>query len=213
MADAPAPHHALVMQFVAALLQRTLGCPTVEAHQHALQGFLDDLTPWISPAELPTLVQQPFTLFDHLAFTPRGDDERTSRWPCLREGRSCSAPGCASGGWTRWCAAREERIMPESPPQDHARARLRSPRLTPRSPRAKLSANETRTRYRRLGSSSSPCPPPSWPGSICRRPCTRRWSRRSGCARTGRGHGRCSISARSCGSSSPPCSAASAQRW
>ena len=42
MADAPAPHHTLVLQFVAALLQRTLGCPTVEAHQHALQGFLDD---------------------------------------------------------------------------------------------------------------------------------------------------------------------------
>ena len=78
MADAPAPHHALVMQFVAALLQRTLGCPTVEAHQHALQGFLDDLTPWISPAELPTLLEQPFTLFDHLAFTPRGDDEDVS---------------------------------------------------------------------------------------------------------------------------------------
>jgi len=49
MAHAPAPHHALVMQFVAALLQRTLDCPTVEAHQHALQGFLDDLTPWITP--------------------------------------------------------------------------------------------------------------------------------------------------------------------
>jgi hypothetical protein len=30
MAEAPAPHHALVLQFVAALLQRTLGCPTVE---------------------------------------------------------------------------------------------------------------------------------------------------------------------------------------
>ena len=46
---APAPHHARVMPFVAALLQRTLGCPTVEAHQQALQGFLDDLTPWINP--------------------------------------------------------------------------------------------------------------------------------------------------------------------
>jgi hypothetical protein len=80
MADAPAPHHTLVMQFVAALLQRTLGCPTVEAHQHALQGFLDELMPWISSAELPTLVQQPFTLFDHLAFTPNGngDDEHVS---------------------------------------------------------------------------------------------------------------------------------------
>jgi hypothetical protein len=80
MTDAPAPHHALVMPFVAALLQRTLGCPTVEAHQHALQGFLDELTPWISPAELPTLVQQPFALLDHLAFTPNGngDDEHVS---------------------------------------------------------------------------------------------------------------------------------------
>ena len=79
MADAPAPH-ALVMQFVAALLQRTLGCATVAAHQHALQGFLDELTPWISPADLPTLVQQPCTLFDHLAFTPHdhGDDEDVS---------------------------------------------------------------------------------------------------------------------------------------
>ena len=45
MADAPTPHHALVMQFVAALLQRTLDCPSVATHQHALQGFLDDLTP------------------------------------------------------------------------------------------------------------------------------------------------------------------------
>ena len=75
MADAPAPHHALVMQCVAALLQRTLGCPTDEAYQHALQGFLDELTPWISPADLPTLLEQPFTVFDHLAFTPRGDED------------------------------------------------------------------------------------------------------------------------------------------
>jgi hypothetical protein len=80
MAEAPALHHALVMQFVAALLQRTLGCPTVAAHQHTLQVFLDDLKPWISPAELPTLVQQTFALFDHLAFTPHGDgdDENVS---------------------------------------------------------------------------------------------------------------------------------------
>jgi hypothetical protein len=63
------------MQFVAALLQRTLDCPTVEAHQQALQGFLDDLTPWITPVDLPTLLEQPFTLFDHLAFTPHGDGD------------------------------------------------------------------------------------------------------------------------------------------
>ena len=75
MADAPAPHHTLVFQFVATLLQRTLGCPTVEARQHALQGFLDTLTPWSTPVDLPTLLEQPFTLFDHLTFTPRGDDD------------------------------------------------------------------------------------------------------------------------------------------
>jgi hypothetical protein len=85
MADAQASNHALVMQFVAALLQRTLGCPTVEAHQHALQDFLDDLTPWISPADLPTLVQQPFALFDHFAFTPRGDDDEDV-WVALSPG-------------------------------------------------------------------------------------------------------------------------------
>jgi hypothetical protein len=73
MAADQAPSHVLVMQFVAALLQRTLGCPTAEAHQQALQGFLDELTPWISPTDLPTLLGQPFTLFDHLAFTPNGD--------------------------------------------------------------------------------------------------------------------------------------------
>jgi len=75
MAADQAPSHVLIMQFVAALLQRTLGCPTVEAHQQALQGVLDDLTPWITPVELPTLLAQPFTLFDHLAFTPHGDDD------------------------------------------------------------------------------------------------------------------------------------------
>ena len=75
MAEASAPHHELVIQFIAALLQRTLGCPTVEAHQQALQGFLDDLTPWINPVELPTLLEQPFTLFDHFALTPRGDGD------------------------------------------------------------------------------------------------------------------------------------------
>ena len=78
-----------------------LGCPTAEAHQHALQGFLDDLTHWISPADLPTLLEQPSTLFDHLAFTPVTTTTRMSRWRCPRAGRSCSALGCASGGSTR----------------------------------------------------------------------------------------------------------------
>ena len=75
MSEAHAPHHTLVLQFVCALLQRTLHCPTAAAHQQALHGFLDDLTPWLSPADLPTLLGQPFTFFDHLAFTPNGDGD------------------------------------------------------------------------------------------------------------------------------------------
>jgi hypothetical protein len=75
MARDPSPHHALVCQFVAAVLQRTLDCPTQEAHQQALHGFLDDLTPWISPTDLPLLLGQPFTLFDHVAFTPHDEDD------------------------------------------------------------------------------------------------------------------------------------------
>ena len=74
MAEDHAPHHALLLQFLGALLQRTLDCPTAAAHQQALQGFLDDLTPWVSPADLPTLLGQPFTLFDSLALTPNGDE-------------------------------------------------------------------------------------------------------------------------------------------
>ena len=85
MAADQAPSHALVVQFIAALLQRTQGCPTVEAHQHALQGFLDDLTPWITPVELPTLLEQPFALFDHLAFAPRSDDDEDV-WVALSPG-------------------------------------------------------------------------------------------------------------------------------
>jgi hypothetical protein len=75
MTDAHAPHHPLVLPFVGALLQRTLHCPTAAAHQQALHGFLDDLTPWLSPADLPTRLEQLCTLFDHLAFMPNGDGD------------------------------------------------------------------------------------------------------------------------------------------
>ncbi len=83
MTEAHAPHHPLALQFVGALLQRTLNYPTTAAHQQALHGFLDDLTPWLSPADLPTLLGQPFTLFDHLAFTPNGTDGDEDVWVAL----------------------------------------------------------------------------------------------------------------------------------
>ena len=40
MADAPAPHHALVMQFVAALLQRTLDGFVANFAQEVMKGQL-----------------------------------------------------------------------------------------------------------------------------------------------------------------------------
>src|SRR6266849_9810203 len=83
MAEDRAPHHLFLVQFLGALLRRTLDCPTVEAHQQALQGFLDDLAPWLSPADLPTILRQPFTLFDHLAFTPHGEDGGEDVWVAL----------------------------------------------------------------------------------------------------------------------------------
>jgi hypothetical protein len=86
MADAHASHHPLVLQFVAALLQRTLGCPTVEAHQHAVQGFLGELTPWVLPTDLPILLGPPFTLFDRLAFTLNGTDDDEDIWVALSPG-------------------------------------------------------------------------------------------------------------------------------
>jgi hypothetical protein len=58
----PLPHasdHPLLLQFVVALLQLTLHCPTAEAHQQTLLGFLDTLTPWLSLDDLPTLLAQP----------------------------------------------------------------------------------------------------------------------------------------------------------
>ena len=39
------------------------------------QAFLEELAPWVSPTDLPTLLRQPFTRFAHLALTPQGDDE------------------------------------------------------------------------------------------------------------------------------------------
>jgi len=40
-----------------------------------LPDFLDNLTPWLNPADLPMLLGQPFTLCDHLAFRPNGDGD------------------------------------------------------------------------------------------------------------------------------------------
>ena len=63
----------LLRHFFGDLLQRTMDAPTAAAHQQALQAFLDDLSPWVLPHELPTLLGPAFTLFDACEFTPTAD--------------------------------------------------------------------------------------------------------------------------------------------
>jgi hypothetical protein len=61
------------MHCVGDLLKRTMDASTAQAHQQALQGFLEDLSPWVLPHELPTLLGPAFTLFDACEFTPTAD--------------------------------------------------------------------------------------------------------------------------------------------
>ena len=63
----------LVVHFLGDLLQRTMDAPTEAAHQQALQGFLEELSPWVLAHELPTLLGPAFSLFDACEFTPTAD--------------------------------------------------------------------------------------------------------------------------------------------
>jgi hypothetical protein len=66
-----APYRAtLVVHFCGDLLQRTMAAPTTAAHQQALHGFLEELSPWVLPHELPTLLGPAFTLFDACELNP-----------------------------------------------------------------------------------------------------------------------------------------------
>ncbi len=111
MAEEDAPHHTLLLQCLGALQQRAQDCPTVAAHQQALQGFLDDLTPWINPADLPTLLGQPCTLFAHLALTPNGDGKDVSA-PLSTEGVVLFRIWLRQRGWISWCAAPQATAPP-----------------------------------------------------------------------------------------------------
>ena len=73
MPDQETYGHTLVRHFVGDLLTRTMDAPTAAAYQPALQGFLEDLSPWVLPHELPTLLGPAFTLFDACEFTPTAD--------------------------------------------------------------------------------------------------------------------------------------------
>ena len=67
------PSHPLVFAFIGDVLRRTIDAPTAAAHQHALQAFLEDLSPWVLPHELSTLLGPAFPLFDACEFTPTAD--------------------------------------------------------------------------------------------------------------------------------------------
>ena len=73
MASQAPYRNTLVLHFFGDLLQRTMDAPTAAAHQQALQAFLDDLSPWVLPHEMPTLLGPAFTLFDACEFTPIAD--------------------------------------------------------------------------------------------------------------------------------------------
>jgi hypothetical protein len=62
------------------MLTRTINAPTEAEHRQALQAFLEELSPWVTPADLPTLLGQPFTLLAACDFTPHddGQDETVS---------------------------------------------------------------------------------------------------------------------------------------
>ena len=73
MRDQAPYRDTLVVHFLGDLLRRTMDAPTAAAHQQALQGFLEDLSPWVLPHELPTLLGPAFSLFDACEFTPTAD--------------------------------------------------------------------------------------------------------------------------------------------
>ena len=63
----------LVVHFCGDLLQRTMDATTAAAHQQALHGFLEELSPWVLPHELPTLLGPALPLFDACEFPPTAD--------------------------------------------------------------------------------------------------------------------------------------------
>lgn len=73
MAEQATYRPTLVIDFFGDLLKRTMDTPTPEAHQHALQRFLEELSPWLLPEDLPTLLGPAFQLFDACEFTPTAD--------------------------------------------------------------------------------------------------------------------------------------------
>jgi|GEM_PF-1733627 len=79
-----AAYHELALEFVVELMQVTHGASSQTAFQQALQGYVDELRPWLQDRDLPETPRDTFSLFvpcedresdDDLSvhFTPEGE--------------------------------------------------------------------------------------------------------------------------------------------
>ena len=79
-----AAYHELALEFVVELMQVTQGATSPTAFQQALQGYVDELRPWLQDRDLPEMPRDTFSLFvpcedresdDDLSvhFTPEGE--------------------------------------------------------------------------------------------------------------------------------------------
>ena len=79
-----AAYQELVLEFVVELMQVTQGARSQTAFQQALQGYVDELRPWLQDRDLPEMPRDTFSLFvpcedreseDDLSvhFTPEGE--------------------------------------------------------------------------------------------------------------------------------------------
>ena len=79
-----AAYHELALEFVVELMQVTQGATSEAAFQQALQGYVDELRPWLQDRDLPEMPRDTFSLFvpcedresdDDLSvhFTPEGE--------------------------------------------------------------------------------------------------------------------------------------------
>ena len=56
-------YHELALEFVVELMQVTQGASTATAFQQALQGYVDELRPWLQEREVPHTARGTFSLF------------------------------------------------------------------------------------------------------------------------------------------------------
>ena len=95
-----AAYQELALEFVVELMQVTQGATSQTAFQQALQGYVDELCPWLQERDLPETPRDTFSLFvpcedresdDDL----RGRDRRSSQ--CLAQELKDDGQSCKGG--------------------------------------------------------------------------------------------------------------------